>query len=126
MTDIVDIYVGSDSKEVVAITCYRRSILEKSSVAVEDHADLPAHSIRRLRVNATLLVRKPSFSFSRFLTPYLGCRAGDGACSWIATCLRARILPSFWALRDERYSVMCVEAMITSRGRNEVSRPGAD
>ena len=70
MTDIVNIYVGFDSKEVVAHHVLSQSILEKSSVPVRI-TPIYLHNVANIFTRERNALQSTEFSFSRFLTPYL-------------------------------------------------------
>lgn len=107
MADIVNIYVGFDSKEVVAHHVLSQSILEKSSVPVRI-TPIYLHNIESTFTRERNALQSTEFSFSRFLTPYLS--RYEGWSLFMDCDMLARTdIAELWALRDERYSVMCVK-----------------
>ena len=107
MSDVARVFVGFDSKEVVAYHVLCQSILEKSTMPVEFcpiFLDNVAHIFTRER-NA---LQSTEFSFSRFLVPYL---SGFEGWSLFMDCdmLMRSDIAKLWALRDDNFAAMCVK-----------------
>ncbi|MGE7368820.1 glycosyltransferase [Neorhizobium sp. NPDC001467] len=102
-----NVFVGFDSKEVVAYHVLCQSILEKSSIPVNfvpiNLANL-GHIFKRERNS----LQSTEFSFSRFLVPYMSKFEGW---SLFADCdmLMRTDIAKLWELRDDRYAAMCVK-----------------
>ncbi|MGG7576452.1 glycosyltransferase [Rhizobium sp. Nf11,1] len=103
----VRIFVGFDSKEVVAYHVLVQSIIEKSSLPVE-FSPLVLSNLSGVFNRERNALQSTEFSFSRFLTPYLSGYRGWSIFMDCDMLMRADIA-EVWALRDERYAVMCVK-----------------
>lgn len=107
MIETARIYIGFDSKEVVAYHVLCQSILEKSSMPVS----ITPVALRHLE-GVFARTRNPlqstEFSFSRFLVPYLSGFQGWSLFIDCDTLIRTDIA-ELWALRDERFAAMCVK-----------------
>jgi len=106
-TNPVRVFIGFDPREEVALHVLSRSIWE--------HASLPV-SITPIRLSQLEGVftreREPlqstEFSFSRFLTPWL-CGYEGWALFTDCDMLMLDDIARLWAVRNERYAVMCVK-----------------
>jgi hypothetical protein len=101
------IFIGFDARETAAFHVLAHSIHARATrpVAVTPIVlDQLAPEFQRLRDP----LQSTDFSFSRFLTPYLSGFAGWSLFMDCDMLLRADIAELF-ALRDERYAVMCVQ-----------------
>ena len=106
-TETVRVFIGFDSREEVALHVLSRSIWERASLPV---------SITPIRLSQLEGVfsreRDPlqstEFSFSRFLTPWL-CGYEGWALFTDCDMLMLDDIARLWAIRDERYAVMCVK-----------------
>lgn len=103
----VRIFVGFDSKEVVAYHVLAQSIIEKSSIPVE-FSPIVLTNLGGLFTRERNALQSTEFSFSRFLTPYL---SGYQGWSIFMDCdmLARADIAELWALRDDRYAAMCVK-----------------
>ncbi|MBB3914070.1 glycosyltransferase [Rhizobium fabae] len=103
----VRIFVGFDSKEVVAYHVLAQSIIEKSSIPVE-FSPIVLSNLGGLFTRERNALQSTEFSFSRFLTPYL---SGYQGWSIFMDCdmLMRTDIAELWALRDDRYAAMCVK-----------------
>jgi hypothetical protein len=103
----VRIFVGFDSKEVVAYHVLAQSIIEKSSIPVE-FSPIVLSNLGGLFTRERNALQSTEFSFSRFLTPYL---SGYQGWSIFMDCdmLARADIAELWALRDDRYAAMCVK-----------------
>ncbi|MBX4967403.1 glycosyltransferase [Rhizobium binae] len=103
----VRIFVGFDSKEVVAYHVLVQSIIEKSSIPVE-FSPIALSNLDGIFTRERNALQSTEFSFSRFLTPYLSGYEGWSIFMDCDMLMRADIA-ELWALRDERYAAMCVK-----------------
>ena len=103
----VRIFVGFDSKEVVAYHVLAQSIIEKSSIPVE-FSPIVLSNLNGIFTRERNALQSTEFSFSRFLTPYL---SGYQGWSIFMDCdmLMRTDIAELWALRDDRYAAMCVK-----------------
>jgi hypothetical protein len=99
------VFIGFDSKEVVAYHVLCQSILERSSVPVS-FTPISLDSLRGVFTRDRNQLQSTEFSFSRFLAPYL---SGYEGWSLFLDCdmLFRRDIAELWALRDDRFAVMC-------------------
>ncbi|WP_027488972.1 glycosyltransferase family protein [Allorhizobium undicola] len=101
------IFIGFDSKEVVAYHVLVQSILERSSLPVE-FMPIVLTNLEGIFTRERNALQSTEFSFSRFLVPYLS--DFDGWSLFMDCDMLARAdLAELWALRDDRYAVMCVK-----------------
>lgn len=107
MTDSANIYIGFDSKEVVAYHVLCQSILENSSIPVS-FTPIALNNVEGVFTRERNPLQSTEFSFSRFLVPYLSNYEGW---SLFVDCdmLMRTDIAKLWALRDERYAAMCVK-----------------
>ncbi len=107
MADNARVFIGFDSKEVVAYHVFCQSILEKSSIPVE-FLPISLTSLGGIFTRERNALQSTEFSFSRFLVPYLSNYEGW---SLFADCdmLMRTDIAKLWALRDDRYAAMCVK-----------------
>ncbi|MEO1318040.1 MAG: glycosyltransferase [Pseudomonadota bacterium] len=104
---MIRVFVGFDSKEVVAYHALCQSIIDHASAPVAFTPVALSH-LGGLFTRERNAMQSTEFSFSRFLVPYL---SGFEGWSLFMDCdmlFRADIA-ELWALRDERYAVMCVQ-----------------
>lgn len=101
------IFIGFDSKEVVAYHVLAQTILERSSVPI---AITPIYlsNISNIFERDRNVLQSTEFSFSRFLVPYLSGYEGWSLFMDCDMCVRADIAELF-ARCDDRYSVMCAQ-----------------
>ncbi len=101
------IFVGFDSKEVVAYHVLSQSIIEYSSIPVE-FSPIVLNHLGGIFTRERNPLQSTEFSFSRFLVPYLS--NYEGWSLFMDCDMLARTdIAELWALRDERYAVMCVK-----------------
>jgi len=107
MVDIARVFIGYDSKEIVAYHVLEQSIIDRSSIPV---AITPINfdNLKGLFTRERNALQSTEFSFSRFLTPYL---SGYSGWSVFMDCdmLVYRDIAELFALADDRYAVMCVK-----------------
>lgn len=104
MTEPLDIYIGFDSKEIVAYHVLCQSILARSSQPVR-FTPINLHNIAGVFSRERNQLQSTEFSFSRFLVP---CLSGYRGWSLFMDCdmlLRADIAQLF-ALANDDYAVM--------------------
>src|SRR3954454_4433898 len=101
------IFVGFDSKEVVAYHVLAQSIVEHSSIPVA-LSPIVLNHLGGLFTRERNPLQSTEFSFSRFLVPHL---SGYEGWSLFMDCdMLARVdIAELWAQRDDRYAVMCVK-----------------
>lgn len=104
---MIRVFIGFDARETVAWHVLTHSILARSSVPVS-FAPLALNNLGPLMTRDRNALQSTDFSFSRFLTPYLSNYEGW---SLFMDCdmLVMRDIAELWALRDERYAVMCIK-----------------
>lgn len=106
-SDVIQVYIGYDPREAIAFHVLSHSIVSRSSKPVMIMpialANLKSEFTRERNP-----LQSTDFSFSRFLTPYLSNYQGW---SIFMDCdvLCIEDIAKLWALRDEKYSVMCVK-----------------
>jgi hypothetical protein len=104
---VIRIFIGFDERETVAWHVLTHSILARSSMPVA-FIPLALNNLQGVFTRPREPLQSTDFSFSRFLTPYL---SGYECWSLFMDCdmLVRRDIAELWALRDERYAVMCVQ-----------------
>lgn len=104
---MIRIFIGFDERETAAWHVLCHSILARATVPVS-FVPLSLKNLGGLMWRAHNPLQSTAFSFSRFLTPHL---SGYEGWSMFMDCdmLLQRDIAELWALRDERYSVMCVK-----------------
>jgi len=104
---MIRVFIGFDPRETAAWHVLCHSILARSSVPVS-FVPLALPNLGSLMWRERNPLQSTDFSFSRFLTPYL---SGYEGWSLFMDCdmLMRRDIAELWALRDERYAVMCVK-----------------
>jgi len=105
--NVARIFVGFDSKEVVAYHVLVQSIVERSSIPVV-FSPIVLNNLGGIFRRERNPLQSTEFSFSRFLVPYLSDYQGW---SIFMDCdMLARVdIADLWALRDDRYAAMCVK-----------------
>lgn len=101
------IFIGFDSKEVVAYHVLSQSIVEHASMPVM-LSPIVLSNLRDIFTRERNALQSTEFSFSRFLVPYLSGYAGWSLFLDCDMLMRADIA-ELWALCDDRYAVMCVQ-----------------
>ena len=107
MIERARVFIGFDSKEVVATHVLAQSILEKSSIPVE-FVPIVLSQLGGIFTRERNALQTTEFSFSRFLVPALRDFQGWSLFMDCDMLMRADIA-ELWALRDDRYAAMCVK-----------------
>mgnify|MGYP003332367875 FL=1 len=104
---MLNVYIGYDPNETVAYHVLAHSILRRASIPVSI-APLMLSQLAGVLTRERHALQSTDFSFSRFLTPYL---AGYAGWSLFMDCdmLMLGDVADLWALRDDRFPVMCVK-----------------
>lgn len=118
---MIRVFIGFDPRETLPWHVLTHSILSRSTQPVS-FVPLALQNLRSLMWRERNPLQSTDFSFSRFLTPYLSQYEGW---SLFMDCdmLVLDDIAKLWALRDERYAVMCVKH--DHRPREEVKFLGA-
>jgi len=101
------VFVGFDSKEVVAYHVLCQSIQEKSSIPVQ-FTPIALNNVSDIFTRERNQLQSTEFSFSRFLVPYLSNYEGWSLFADCDMLMRADIA-ELWSLCDDRYAAMCVK-----------------
>jgi hypothetical protein len=104
---VIRIFIGFDERETVAWHVLTHSILARASVPVS-FTPLALNNLQGIFTRKREALQSTDFSFSRFLTPYL-CGYEGWALFMDCDMLVRRDIAELWALRDERFAVMCVQ-----------------
>jgi hypothetical protein len=104
---MLPVFIGFDPRETVAYHVLAHSILARASQPVSI-APLMLSQLKGVLTRERHPLQSTDFSFSRFLTPWLG---GYSGWSLFMDCdmLMLDDIARLWALRDERYAVMVVK-----------------
>jgi hypothetical protein len=104
---MIRIFIGFDPRETVAFHVLSQSIHARSSEPVSI-APLMLSQLDDLMTRERNPLQSTDFSFSRFLTPHL---CGFEGWSLFMDCdmLVLDDIAKLWALRDDKYAVMCVK-----------------
>jgi len=104
---MIRIFIGFDPRETVAWHVLTHSILVRSSEPVS-FVPLALENLKDLMWRDRDPLQSTDFSFSRFLVPHLSSYQGW---SLFMDCdmLMLDDVAKLWALRDDRYAVMCVQ-----------------
>jgi hypothetical protein len=104
---MIRIFIGFDARETVAWHVLSHSILARSSEPVS-FVPLKLDNLKGCFHRERDPLQSTDFAFTRFLTPYL---SGYEGWSIFMDCdmLVQEDIARLWALRDERYAVMCVK-----------------
>lgn len=103
----IRVFIGYDSREAIAFSVLSHSIHRHASQPVSV-TPLALWQLGKVFHRKRDPLQSTDFSFSRFLAPYLSNFAGWSIfldCDIIARDDIAKL----WALRDDRYAVMCVQ-----------------
>lgn len=103
----VRVFIGYDSKEVVAYHVLAHSIIEKASVPVHI-CPIALDNLDGLFTRERNALQSTEFSFSRFLTPYLSGYAGWSVFMDCDMIMR-RDISELWDMRDESFAVQVVK-----------------
>ena len=104
---MIRIFIGFDPRETVAYHVLSHSIHARASAPVSI-APLMLSQLGGLMTRERNSLQSTDFSFSRFLTPYL-CGFEGWAIFMDCDMLVLEDIAKLWALRDEKYAVMCVK-----------------
>lgn len=104
---LIRIFIGFDSKEVVAYHVLCQSIVERSSAPV-GFFPIALNSLGGIFNRERNPLQSTEFSFSRFLVPYLSNYEGWSIFMDCDMLVRDDIA-KLWSLRDDRYAAMCVK-----------------
>jgi hypothetical protein len=101
------VFIGYDSREVVAFNVLAHSIQARSSTPVAI-APIMLAQLQGTFARERHSLQSTDFSFSRFLTPYL---SGFQGFSIFMDCdmLMLDDIAPLWALRDDRYAVQVIK-----------------
>jgi len=115
MAETARIFIGFDSKEVVAYHVLAQSIIEHASTPVAFSPIVLSH-LQGLFTRERNALQSTEFSFSRFMVPYL---SGYEGWSLFVDCdmLARADIAELWALRDERFAVCASSTIISPRPR---------
>ncbi|NDW06407.1 glycosyltransferase [Jiella pacifica] len=105
--DTARVFIGFDTKEVVAYHVLAQSILEKSSMPVA-FSPIVLKNLEGVFTRERNNLQTTEFSFSRFLVPALSNFEGWSLFMDCDMMLRTDIA-ELWKLRDDRYAAMCVK-----------------
>jgi hypothetical protein len=99
------VFIGFDSKEVLAYHVLCQSILDRASIPVA-FTPIALNNLGGIFTRERNQLQSTEFSFSRFLAPYL---SGYEGWSLFLDCdmLFRRDIAELWALRDDAFAVMC-------------------
>jgi len=104
---MIRVFIGFDARETAAWHVLTHSILSRSSQPV-CFMPLALRNLGPLMWREHNPLQATDFSFSRFLTPHLS--AYEGWSMYMDNDMLMRDdIAKLWALRDERYAVMCVK-----------------
>src|SRR5690242_11252013 len=104
MAEPIDVFVGYDTKEIVAYHALCQSIINKSSVPVR-FTPIYLRNIAGVFNRERSAIQSTEFSFSRFLVPYLSNYQGWSLFLDSDMLARSDIVELF-SLKNELYSVM--------------------
>lgn len=104
---MIRIFIGYDPREAAAYNVLSHSINTRASAPVSI-APLALSQLGALMWRERNPLQSTDFSFSRFLTPYL-CDYEGWALFMDCDMLMLADVAELWALRDDRYAVMCVK-----------------
>ena len=104
---MIRIFIGFDPRETVAYHVLSHSIHARASAPVSI-APLMLSQLGGLMTRERNSLQSTDFSFSRFLTPYL-CGFEGWAIFMDCDMLVLEDIVKLWALRDDKYAVMCVK-----------------
>lgn len=101
------VFIGFDTKEVVAYHVLAQSILEKASMPVQ-FTPIVLSNLEDIFTRERNSLQSTEFSFSRFLVPYLSDFEGWSLFMDCDMLMRVDIA-ELWKLRDERFAVQVVK-----------------
>lgn len=105
--EVIRVFIGYDPREAAAFSVLAHSIHARASRPVSI-TPLILSQLQYVFTRKRDPLQSTDFSFSRFLTPYL---AGYQGWALFMDCDMVMLhdVTKLWALRDERYAVMCVK-----------------
>ncbi len=103
----VRVFIGYDTKEIAAYHALCQSIIDRSSVPVS-FVPIALDHLSGIFTRERNSLQSTEFSFSRFLVPYLSDYQGWSLFMDCDMLFRDDIA-KLWELRDDKYSVMCVQ-----------------
>lgn len=104
---MIPVYIGFDPRETVAFYVLSHSIHTRASQPVSI-TPIMLSQLRGVYMRERNPLQSTDFSFSRFLTPHLSNYEGWSIfmdCDMLVT----EDIAKLWAMRDDRYAVMCVK-----------------
>ncbi len=104
---MIRVFIGYDRREAVGLHVLHHSIIRRASAPVAVTPIALDHLNRTFRRDLDPL-QSTEFAFSRFLTPWLAGYEG-WAIFMDCDCVCLADIAELWALRDDRYAVMCVK-----------------
>jgi lipopolysaccharide biosynthesis glycosyltransferase len=104
---MIRVFIGFDPRETVAYHVLCQSILARSSEPVS-FTPLVLSNLKKELWRERHPLQSTDFSFSRFLTPSL-CNFEGWSLFMDCDMLCLDDIAKLWALRDDRYAVMCVQ-----------------
>ncbi|HVZ47059.1 MAG TPA: glycosyltransferase [Ramlibacter sp.] len=104
---MIRIFIGYDARETAAWHVLTHSILARSSQPVA-FTPLALNNLKDVFTRERSPLQSTDFAFSRFLTPWLSGYQGWSIFMDNDMLVRDDIA-KLWALRDDRYAVMCVK-----------------
>ena len=106
-TESIRVFIGFDRREEVALHVLSRSIWERATMPVSI-TPIRLSQIEGVFTRERDPLQSTEFSFSRFLTPWL---SGYEGWALFTDCdmLMLDDIARLWALRDDRFAVMCVK-----------------
>jgi len=104
---MIKVFIGYDPVEAVAYNVMSHSIISRATSPVTI-SPLSLHNLGDLMWRERNPLQSTEFSFSRFLTPFLSDYDG-WAIFMDCDMLILDDIAKLWALRDDRYAVMCVK-----------------
>jgi lipopolysaccharide biosynthesis glycosyltransferase len=105
--NLARVFIGFDSKEVVAYHVLAQSIIEHSSIPIAVSPIVLKH-LDGLFTRERNPLQSTEFSFSRFMVPYL-CNFEGWSLFMDCDMVARADIAELWNLRDDRYAVMCVK-----------------
>ena len=104
---MIKVFIGYDENETVAFHVLAHSIMRNSSQPVEIVPVVKSQMSGFYQRERTV-IESTDFSFTRFLTPYL-CGFEGWAIFVDCDMLVTSDIAELWALRDDKYALMCVK-----------------
>ncbi|WP_428421257.1 glycosyltransferase [Methylibium sp.] len=104
---MIRVFIGFDARETAAWHVLSHSILARASQPVSI-TPLALGNLKSVFWREPTALQSTDFSFTRFLTPYLSAYEGWSLFMDCDMLMRDDIA-KLWALRDDRYAVMCVK-----------------